>query len=155
MKGNRLRRKEYLLAWLRKRGVNLIRPKSKEIAEQVAKLVGIEISGATTRQALWRCYRAVRGKSVRATVKAKRSIPAFYASYEWRKLRYQVIKDQGQRCKLCGRTPADGITINVDHIRPLKHNPELALEITNLQVLCHECNHGKANWDDTDWRTAP
>ena len=27
-----------------------------------------------------------------------------------------------------------------------------ALEITNLQILCHECNHGKGNWDQTDWR---
>ena len=31
--------------------------------------------------------------------------------------------------------------------------PQLALDVDNLQILCHECNHGKGNWDMTDWRT--
>jgi 5-methylcytosine-specific restriction endonuclease McrA len=30
----------------------------------------------------------------------------------------------------------------------------LALEITNLQVLCADCNIGKSNTDETDWREA-
>lgn len=30
---------------------------------------------------------------------------------------------------------------------------DLALSLENLQVLCAECNHGKGNWDMTDWRT--
>jgi len=46
----------------------------------------------------------------------------------------------------------NGAVMNVDHIRPRKLFPELALDINNLQVLCHECNHGKGNWDQTDWR---
>ena len=52
----------------------------------------------------------------------------------------------------CGRTPDDGFVMNVDHIKPRKHFPELALDINNTQVLCNICNHGKGNWDDTDWR---
>lgn len=79
----------------------------------------------------------------------------FLLSYEWRRLRMAVIKERGARCECCGATPAQGIVINVDHIQPRKTHPKLALEKSNLQVLCHVCNHGKGNWDTTDWREAP
>ena len=52
----------------------------------------------------------------------------------------------------CGRTRRDGIIINVDHIKPRKTHPHLALEPSNLQVLCNECNLGKGNKFKTDWR---
>ena len=42
--------------------------------------------------------------------------------------------------------------MNVDHIKPRKLFPNLALDSSNLQVLCEVCNHGKGNWDMTDWR---
>lgn len=77
---------------------------------------------------------------------------AFLETYEWRRLRMQAIKKFGRRCLCCGATPENGAVINVDHVKPRKLFPELALDINNLQVLCHECNHGKGNWDMTDWR---
>lgn len=77
---------------------------------------------------------------------------AFLESYEWRRLRMEAIKKHGARCQCCGATPADGIRINVDHIKPRKLFPQLALSLDNLQILCGECNHGKGNWDMTDWR---
>jgi 5-methylcytosine-specific restriction endonuclease McrA len=77
---------------------------------------------------------------------------AFLESYEWRKLRMVVLKKRGARCECCGHTAKDGVKIHVDHIKPRKHHPELALEESNLQILCEVCNHGKGNWDDTDWR---
>jgi 5-methylcytosine-specific restriction endonuclease McrA len=76
----------------------------------------------------------------------------FLQSYEWRKLRMEALKKYGAKCQCCGATPATGAVMNVDHIKPRKHFPELALSLENLQVLCHECNHGKGNWDETDWR---
>ncbi len=70
----------------------------------------------------------------------------------WKKLRYKVIQNSNKHCALCGRGKEDGITIEVDHIKPVCKYPELALDITNLQVLCEDCNTGKGNWDETDWR---
>jgi 5-methylcytosine-specific restriction endonuclease McrA len=76
----------------------------------------------------------------------------FLNSYEWRVLRMRIIVKYGAKCQCCGATPKDGIVINVDHIKPRKLFPELALDENNLQILCNVCNHGKSNWDDTDWR---
>jgi 5-methylcytosine-specific restriction endonuclease McrA len=79
---------------------------------------------------------------------------AFLSTYAWRKLRMEALKKYGPRCQCCGATPADGAVMNVDHIKPRKKWPSLALDLNNLQVLCHDCNHGKGNWDETDWRSA-
>lgn len=79
---------------------------------------------------------------------------SFLDTYEWRRVRMQALKKHGARCMCCGASPATGAVMNVDHIRPRRLFPELALDINNLQVLCHECNHGKGNWDMTDWRAA-
>lgn len=78
--------------------------------------------------------------------------PDFLRSYAWREVRMKALKLHGTRCQCCGATPADGRKMHVDHIKPRKHFPELALEIANLQVLCDECNHGKGNWDCTSWK---
>lgn len=77
---------------------------------------------------------------------------AFLLTYEWRRARTAVLKRDGARCACCGATPAHGVKMHVDHIKPRKFFPNLALTLDNLQVLCEECNHGKGNWDMTDWR---
>lgn len=77
----------------------------------------------------------------------------FLKIYAWRRLRMEVLKERGRRCECCGATPADGKTVvHVDHIKSRRNHPELALDKSNLQVLCEVCNHGKGNWDETDWR---
>lgn len=76
----------------------------------------------------------------------------FYASPEWRSLRYEVLKEQGARCCLCGRTAKDGVVLHVDHIIPLSKDWSRRLDKDNLQVLCEDCNLGKSNKDCIDWR---
>jgi 5-methylcytosine-specific restriction endonuclease McrA len=76
----------------------------------------------------------------------------FLQSYEWRRLRMEVLVERGARCECCGISPKDGAVMNVDHIKPRLRFPHLKLEKSNLQVLCGPCNHGKGNWDETDWR---
>ena len=77
---------------------------------------------------------------------------AFLSTFEWRRVRMEALKKYGPRCMCCGATPATGAVMNVDHIKPRKKWPSLALDVNNLQILCHDCNHGKGNWDQTDWR---
>lgn len=68
----------------------------------------------------------------------------------------RVLIARGARCECCGASPQKhGVRLNVDHIKPRRFFPELALDETNTQVLCEDCNHGKGNWDQTDWRQAP
>lgn len=77
---------------------------------------------------------------------------AFLSTFQWRKVRMEALKKYGPKCQCCGATPATGAVMNVDHIKPRKKWPSLALDVNNLQILCHDCNHGKGNWDSTDWR---
>lgn len=76
-------------------------------------------------------------------------IKQFYLSYEWRRLRYFVLKNYGRVCMLCGTTEG---AMHGDHIKPLRKYWELRLDPENIQILCEVCNHGKGNWDETDWR---
>lgn len=75
----------------------------------------------------------------------------FLSTWEWKTLRYEVLVEQGAKCNCCGATAKDGVVMNVDHIKPRKTHPHLALTKSNLQVLCSDCNMGKGNWDDTSW----
>lgn len=77
---------------------------------------------------------------------------AFYSTPEWKRLRYDVLKEGNGRCCLCGVSAHDGARLNVDHIKPVKTHPHLRLDKSNVQVLCGSCNAGKGNRDDTDWR---
>lgn len=78
----------------------------------------------------------------------------FLSSFEWKAVRMMALKRYGPVCQCCGASPATGAVMNVDHIKPRKLFPQLALDVDNLQILCGDCNHGKGNWDMTDWRTA-
>lgn len=78
---------------------------------------------------------------------------SFYKSREWRSLRYQVLREQSACCACCGRSPRiHGIVIHVDHILPRSKFPHLALDKSNLQVLCDDCNLAKSNTTFDDWR---
>ncbi len=58
-------------------------------------------------------------------------------------LRYQVLERDRGRCCLCGRTPAHGVTLQIDHILP--YSAYGLTVLSNLQTLCNECNLGKSN----------
>lgn len=77
---------------------------------------------------------------------------AFYESDEWRAVRYEALKASRGVCELCGAAPSPGRPLHVDHIKPRSKYPALELVLSNLQVLCADCNLGKSNTDEIDWR---
>ena len=84
--------------------------------------------------------------------KKRRLTEGFYQTWAWKSVRYQALKKYGAKCMLCGATPEDGARICVDHIKPRSKFPELQFDLNNLQILCDDCNKGKSNVDETDWR---
>ena len=58
-------------------------------------------------------------------------------------IRYEVLKRDGFRCRICGATAQDGVRLEVDHIIPVSKGGKSIME--NLQTLCERCNKGKGN----------
>ncbi|GIN86965.1 HNH endonuclease [Heyndrickxia sporothermodurans] len=82
----------------------------------------------------------------------------FYKCKEWRQLRLKAMERDNYECKHCKR---NGVvttrkTINkygkptkmdVNHIKPVRTHPHLALDLDNLEYLCVDC-HNKADGKD-------
>ena len=72
----------------------------------------------------------------------------FYSSKQWVALRSKVrtkwLRD-GRRCGMCGKAFGRGEKTIVDHIRPRKDAPHLALEERNLQLLHWSCHNIKTH----------
>lgn len=77
---------------------------------------------------------------------------SFLQSAEWKELRRFVVAFYGRQCMKCKTTPRKQTQTHVDHIKPRRFHPELALEFSNLQVLCSRCNKAKGN-RTADYRT--
>ncbi len=62
-------------------------------------------------------------------------------------LRYEVMKRDGFKCVICGRSAAvDGVKLHVDHIKPVAKGGKT--EMSNLRTLCQDCNLGKSDTYD-------
>lgn len=77
----------------------------------------------------------------------------FYSSRNWLSLRFRTLEEHyrkyGYRCMLCNNV---GGEFHVDHIKPRSQFPHLALDRSNLQVLCSKCNLGKSNKSATKYK---
>ncbi|PWT28412.1 HNH endonuclease [Butyrivibrio fibrisolvens] len=62
-------------------------------------------------------------------------------------LRYNILKRDGFKCLLCGRSAEDGIKLHVDHIIPVSKGGKTIY--SNLRTLCNECNQGKSDKYDS------
>ena len=80
---------------------------------------------------------------------------SFYASWEWKEARFVALKRHGRRCQCCGWSPSDSATgrLVVDHIKPIRTHPHLALDPENHQVLCEDCNMGTSYKHTDDFRS--
>ncbi len=71
----------------------------------------------------------------------------FYSSPEWNIIRKQIIKENSRFCSECKKNITKNIDVTVDHIKPRSKYPDLALEKSNLRVLCRSCNASKGDRD--------
>ncbi|MDR2976873.1 MAG: HNH endonuclease [Streptococcaceae bacterium] len=73
----------------------------------------------------------------------------FYNSAAWLHVKARAMARDHYECVWCreeGRvTTSSRATLEVDHIKELEHYPSLALDITNLRTLCHECHNKRHN----------
>lgn len=75
----------------------------------------------------------------------------FLFTPEWKALRLKAFEKYGLVCLCCGADNSRKSPMNVDHVKPRKYFPELALDIENLQPLCARCNERKGN-ETIDYR---
>ena len=71
----------------------------------------------------------------------ERRLHRFYNSKTWKYLKEQVYKNQPNKCLVCGSRE----DLRVDHIKPVRHFPNLIDDLNNLQILCNECNLDKGS----------
>lgn len=57
-------------------------------------------------------------------------------------LRYEILKRDGFKCKLCGAT-RENDKLNIDHIIPISKGGKTIKQ--NLRTLCQRCNSGKGS----------
>lgn len=57
------------------------------------------------------------------------------------KTRAMVLYRDRSACRMCGRTPKDGVKLHVNHKLPVDWGG--SNEFDNLETLCDECNQGK------------
>ena len=68
---------------------------------------------------------------------------SFYRTKEWYRLRKKALMRDNHTCVNCGKDVSGKKQSRVDHIVPIKVNPELALELSNLQTFCAGCDNIK------------
>ncbi|WMS43439.1 HNH endonuclease signature motif containing protein [Acuticoccus sp. MNP-M23] len=67
----------------------------------------------------------------------------------WAALRLQVLRRDGFKCRACGARAR----LEIDHIKPVRTDPQLAWDASNLQPLCPGCHTRKTNLEQG--RSAP
>jgi 5-methylcytosine-specific restriction endonuclease McrA len=70
----------------------------------------------------------------------------FYYSAPWRELRAKALRNAGGVCQWCHRSVRRPGAARVDHIQTRRDFPALALVLSNLRVLCVDCD-GKRHAD--------
>lgn len=83
----------------------------------------------------------------KAAKKPRKKKDPFYNSYEWKKLRYEILKRDNYVCALCGKGRndyyEDGITkvkLSVDHIIKRSEDHSKELDPENCRILCFNCH---------------
>ena len=72
---------------------------------------------------------------------ASGNLDRFYKSSEWLEQRAKALRRDNNECQKCKHEGRVSSAQCVHHIKHLKTNPELALDINNLISLCNSCHN--------------
>jgi len=70
-------------------------------------------------------------------------VSAFHRNPAWPGLRLAAKRRDRWACVKCGSK----LRLEVDHVRPVKLRPDMALSLDNLQTLCRSCHVDKTRHD--------
>lgn len=74
-------------------------------------------------------------REIHASLRAQTQTP--------KRTRYIIMRRDGFRCQLCGRSATDGVKLEIDHKHPQSQGGSDDEE--NLWTLCDDCNQGKCD----------
>jgi len=74
----------------------------------------------------------------------------FYKQKEWYILRAKALKRDNHTCRFCGKLVKGKGKAIVDHIKRRTAYPQLALVLSNLQVLCFNCHQSIKRRDENN-----
>ncbi len=103
---------------------------------------------------IWRAIRMLHQQGF--LIKVKKGIykydPKFVTEKELEdftpELKEKILKRDGYKCVICGRSAMEGYELHVDHILPKDKGGKATLE--NGQTLCSICNFRKKNYNQTE-----
>ena len=86
--------------------------------------------------------------------RSQRKGDPFYLTPEWKALRLERIRLDRYICQHCGVKclgKAKGMPApQVDHVKPRRLCPSMAMDIDNLRTLCHSCHSKRTKADQLD-----
>lgn len=65
----------------------------------------------------------------------------------WQALRHEILERDGWACVDCGTRTG---RLEVDHVKPVKHRPDLAFDRGNLATRCSSC-HARKTRIEVGW----
>lgn len=80
---------------------------------------------------------------------SKQLMMKLLTSSEWLRLKTTLFSVFDKKCFKCGSKRS----IEVCHVKEVSSNPELSLDITNIQILCKECSFSRKIKTRKDLRT--
>lgn len=93
-------------------------------------------NGAIKRDKMNKAFRESEDEDDYSSVKGKEGGRFFNGA-----LRQAILKRDHFRCVQCGKTPVDGVMLEVDHIIEFEDGGKTTFD--NGQTLCKDCNKGK------------
>jgi 5-methylcytosine-specific restriction endonuclease McrA len=69
-----------------------------------------------------------------------KTVDPFYKSKQWISLRQWVLNRDQHRCVICQSDVSAPGQARVDHIKPRRQHPRLALDPANCRTLCTRCD---------------